>query len=40
MKEFPEMDKAEWLDIEEAKKKILKGQVYFLSKLEVKLNMR
>lgn len=38
--EFPEMDRAEWLDIEEAKRKILKGQVYFLSKLESKLNIK
>lgn len=38
--EFPEMDRAEWLDIEMAKRKILKGQVYFLPKLEGKLNMK
>lgn len=37
--EFPEMDRAEWLDIEEAKKKILKGQIYFLTKLEEKLDI-
>lgn len=34
IQEFPEMDKAEWLNIEEAKLKILKGQIYFLEKLE------
>ena len=39
IQEFPEMDKAEWLNIEEAKYKILKGQVYFLSKLEEKLRI-
>ena len=38
MREFPEMDKAEWLDIEEAKKKILKGQVFFLERLEREFN--
>lgn len=38
IQEFPEMDRAEWLDIEEAKYKILKGQVYFLEKLEKQLN--
>lgn len=40
IQEFPEMDRAEWLEIKEAKNKILKGQVYFLSKLEEKLNIR
>ena len=40
IQEFKEMDRAEWLEISEAKKKILKGQVYFLSKLEEKLNIR
>ena len=38
--EFPEMDRAEWIPIVEAKRKILKGQVYFLSKLEEKLNSK
>lgn len=38
IQEFPEMDRAEWFNIEEAKKKILKGQIYFLSKLEQKIN--
>lgn len=37
IKEFPEMDKAKWMNLEEAKKKILKGQIYFLEKLETKL---
>lgn len=32
--EFPEMDKVEWIEIQDAKEKILKGQVYFLEKLE------
>lgn len=40
IQEFPEMDKAEWIDVAEAKQKILKGQVYFLSKLEEKLEMK
>jgi len=35
--EFPEMDQAEWIPMNDAKKKILKGQIYFLSKLEEKL---
>lgn len=39
IQEFPEMDKAEWFDINEAKQKILEGQVYFLLKLERKLNI-
>lgn len=34
MASFPEMDKAAWFGIEEAKKKILKGQIRFLEKLE------
>lgn len=38
IKEFPEMDQAKWLDIEIAKEKILKGQRYFLEKLETKMN--
>lgn len=36
--EFPEMDEAAWIEIEEAKKLILKGQVKFLEKLEDKLS--
>ncbi len=31
---FPEMDRAEWFSLEEAKKKILKGQIPFIEKLE------
>ncbi len=38
--EFPEMDRAEWMSIVEARRKILKGQVYFLSKLEEKLKIQ
>ena len=38
IQEFPEMDRAEWFDIGVAKQKILKGQLYFLLKLENKLN--
>ncbi len=35
--EFPEMDQAAWIPLEEAKTKILTGQVYFLEKLKRKL---
>lgn len=35
--EFPEMDCADWLELEVAKEKILKGQRYFLEKLEKEL---
>ena len=34
LKEFPEMDRAEWMNLNDAKKKILNGQVYFINKLE------
>lgn len=34
IKEFPEMDKAMWFTIKEAKTKIIPGQIYFLDKLE------
>ena len=34
---FPEMDKYEWMSINEARKKIIKNQLYFLNKLEEKL---
>ena len=34
---FPEMDKYEWISIDEAKEKIIKNQLYFLDKLEQKL---
>lgn len=37
IREFPEMDQAKWFDIEIAKEKILKGQRYFLEKLEAKM---
>ena len=40
MFEFPEMDRAEWISIVEARRKILKGQVYFLSKLEERLKIQ
>lgn len=38
MQEFPENDKAEWFLIEEARLKILKGQMGFLDKLIEKLD--
>lgn len=28
------MDRAEWMNLNDAKKKILNGQVYFINKLE------
>ncbi len=34
IKEFPEVDKGRWFNIEEAKEKIIKGQVYFLERLK------
>lgn len=40
MQEFPEMDQAKWMSIDEAKQKILKGQQYFLDRLVVKLESR
>lgn len=36
--DFPEMDKYEWMDISKAKKMILANQLYFICKLEDKLN--
>ena len=33
MGEFPEIDRAEWFSIEEARRKILKGQSPFLDRL-------
>ena len=33
-KEFPEMDKARWFKVDEAKKVIFESQVYFLERLE------
>lgn len=39
IKEYPEMDKFEWLDINTAKKKIIKNQLFFLNKLEEKIGV-
>ena len=36
--DFPEMDKYEWMDISKAKKMVLANQLYFICKLEDKLN--
>ena len=36
IKSFPEMDKYEWMNLNDAKKKIIKNQLYFLNKLEAK----
>lgn len=36
-KPFPEIDKAAWLDVEEAKNKIVPGQVAFITELESRL---
>ena len=38
MREFPEVDKAEWFDIETARKKIHKGQIGFIDRLLGYLN--
>jgi predicted NUDIX family NTP pyrophosphohydrolase len=38
MQEYPEVDKASWFDIKQAKKKILKGQIGFIEKLVEILN--
>lgn len=37
---FPEMNQAKWMSIDEAKQKILKGQRYFIEKLVTKLESR
>lgn len=37
-KAFPEIDKAAWYSQDEAKEKIIPGQAYFLTELEMKLN--
>lgn len=37
IKEFPEIDKVSWLDLDVAKEKILKNQIHFLEKLEEKM---
>ena len=33
MREFPEIDRADWFEIESARKKILKGQQGFIDRL-------
>ncbi|MGE5341072.1 MAG: NUDIX domain-containing protein [Candidatus Omnitrophota bacterium] len=38
--EFPEVDRAAWFTIEEAGRKMIKGQVPFLSQLQQKLKKR
>jgi predicted NUDIX family NTP pyrophosphohydrolase len=38
IREFPEVDKAEWFDAENARKKILKGQVGFIDRLQKAVN--
>ena len=38
LEEFPEVDKGEWFDVEEAKTKILKGQVRFIDMLIKSIN--
>ena len=38
IQEFPEMDKYAWMDINEAKDKIIGNQLYFLNKWEDKLH--
>ncbi len=38
LREFPEIDKAEWFDIETARRKILKGQLGFIDRLIVALD--
>jgi predicted NUDIX family NTP pyrophosphohydrolase len=40
VKEYPEIDKAQWFDVNEAKKKILKGQAEFIDRLIEKLANR
>jgi predicted NUDIX family NTP pyrophosphohydrolase len=40
IKEFPEVDKAKWFDLEEAEKMILKSQKPFLERLAKALNYR
>lgn len=34
---FPEIDRAEWFDLEEARRRILAGQAGFLDELELRL---
>lgn len=38
--EFPEVDRAAWLDLDEARRRILPGQVPFLDRLEERLRAR
>lgn len=40
IQEFPEMDRYEWMDIDIAKEKIVESQLYFLNKLEEKLEKK
>ncbi|HNY35238.1 MAG TPA: NUDIX domain-containing protein [Methanothrix soehngenii] len=40
IREFPEVDKAEWFDVESARKKILKGQKGFIDRLAESLKNR
>lgn len=40
MREFPEVDRAEWFDLKSAKRKILKGQVGLIDELEEILRRR
>lgn len=38
-KQFPEVDRAEWFGLEEAQRKILRGQVEFIERLATKVGM-
>ncbi len=40
MQEFPENDRSEWFSLEDAKLKIFKGQLVFLTRLEEKLSSK
>jgi predicted NUDIX family NTP pyrophosphohydrolase len=40
MREFPEVDRVEWMTLEQARAKLLKGQVPFLDALEESLERR
>jgi predicted NUDIX family NTP pyrophosphohydrolase len=37
-REYPEIDRAAWFDLDEARKKILKGQIGFLEELRAQLH--
>ncbi len=39
LKRYPEVDRAEWFELNEAKRKILKGQIGFLERLAKMLNL-